>query len=137
MGDVQWQGVLDMMPQSDLDWIIGSTIVAVITAVIGPVVVLWVTSRLRRDVKATKQQVTNQHATNLRDEVTQGFADLNRKMDHIAPVTGAIRTIQAAQDETRQDIGGLREELRIDRKRVDSQMDALAARVHDLEHPPV
>lgn len=130
-------GALGLMPKSDFDWIIGSTIVAVITAVIGPVVLLWITARLRRDVKVTKRQVTNQHTTNLRDEVTQGFADLNQKMDHIAPVTGTIRTIQASQDDMRRDIGGLREELRIDRRHTAEQTDALAARVHDLEHPPV
>lgn len=128
--------ILDVLPQSDIDWIIGVIGVALIANVLGPVITVWWTRKMRRDISETRDQVGNTHQTNLRDDldkVRDSVKEVGRQVElvaeHLDPVTGAIRTVQS-------DIGGLRSEIRGDRQATNDRIIALNARVHDLEHPP-
>lgn len=135
MGDVLWQGVLDLMPQSDLDWIIGSCLVAVISSVLGPVLTALMSRRISKKVDETNSQVRNHHpdSPNLREDIDELKQSLNFVSNRIAPVTGSIRVIQADMSTMQKDVGGLRSDIRNDRKISAGRIQGLADRVRDLE----
>lgn len=90
-------------------WLLAVILLAVISAASSRLA----TRPLHREVTQVRTQVQNSHETNLRDDI-----DEMRK------------EIRAGFEETREDIGGIRSEIRTERR----ERAALGDRVTQLEH---
>lgn len=93
-----------------------TVIVALLTFVLGPIVTIILSARMSHQVKETREQVTNSHSTNMRVELDERHAAL------MGELTGIQTTLK---DHTR-DIGGIREEQRLQRRDMGQLREELA-----------
>ncbi|QGJ90179.1 membrane protein [Mycobacterium phage SheaKeira] len=76
----------------------------------GIVLPVWLTQRTHgKKLGDIKEQVANSHSTNLRD-------DIDRVIAAVAAVTETVGDVKFQLRDVKQDIGGLREELRFERQ---------------------
>lgn len=87
--------------------------------------------QVKADAAAAREQVENNHDTNLREEndvrheETRGWIDSVRRL-----ITSEIRTLRT---DVGKDIGGIRQELRDDRRDNNASLRALDGRVTAIE----
>lgn len=111
----------------------GTIIVAVITGIVGPLLVVIVGAKLNRkvnhlrdDTKATRSQVENSHSTNLRD-------DQDDKHNELVEL---VQSVLGTQKSQRRDIGGMREDIRgvrTDLTTLRGELVVERERIRDLE----
>jgi len=120
--------------------------VAIVTAVVGPAVMLilgaWLnrkinhlsaaTQEVRSDTKQTLNQVQNSHTTNLREEGDERHGELVALVTTVLNVQKTQAEVQKAQAA---DIGGIRSELRDLRKDDAGQRDRLLDLERTQPHP--
>lgn len=87
--------------------------------------------QVKADAAAAREQVENNHDTNLREEndvrheETRGWIDSVRRL-----ITSEIRTLRT---DVGKDIGGIRQELRDDRRNHNESLRALDGRITTIE----
>ncbi len=110
-------------------WLLGLVAVSAI-----PALATWLASGgLRRDAKKAATELTPNHGGSSKDQLTQLISAQTRNDE-------ALRSIQSEQRATRRDIGGLREEIRVERdeRRIADQqaVDKIADLEDTITRPP-
>lgn len=89
--------------------------------------------RIGRDAAVAKEQTTNTHHTNLRDDLDGIRAAVETLDQRVQPMTGQIRMIGTNVRSLQKDVGGLKQENRDDRKEAHDRIDGLAERMRTVE----
>ncbi|WP_066586343.1 hypothetical protein [Cellulomonas timonensis] len=107
-------------------------LIALITSVIGPAVMVFLQQRTRREVQSVADrtdkavaELTPNHGSSVKDQLSRIEAQQSEQ-------GRALVRVETAQGQASRDIGGLREEIRTER---DERLD-LAGRVGALERRP-
>lgn len=89
--------------------------------------------KIGRDAAVAKEQTTNTHSTNLRDDL-DGIRSAVEQLDaRVQPMTGQIRTIGTNVRSLQKDVGGLKQENRDDRRETHDRIDGIAERMREVE----
>lgn len=111
-------------------------LIALITSVIGPAIMVALQQRTRREVRAVSErtdeavaELSPNHGGSVKDQLTRIEARQAEQGRAQVEQGKALERVESVQESTREDIGGLRSEIRTERR----ERLSLAERVGHLE----
>lgn len=105
--------------------LIGLIVIGIVTLA-GALISAWATLRSRKDVRDVREQVKNDHPSNLRDDIDALHRSVKSTQESVELLAESFATFRRHLGDQGRDISGLRDEIGSLRKEARSDRDALA-----------